>query len=114
MKERSFYFLLASAFFSSFRFLLQFLFLQKTGQISLFVLKPKYYKYKMVLTWNLWMKLYRVTIQMKATERYSYPVELHKVVRKAFFSVTIQVKGTEPYLPVVFFIKGPKIRRWLQ
>ena len=70
VKERSFHFLLASAFFSSFRFLLQFLFLQKTGQISLFVLKPTYYKCKMVLTLNLLIKLYRVTIQMKATERY--------------------------------------------
>lgn len=114
VKEWFFHFLLASAFFSSFRFLLQFRFLQKTRQISLFVLKPKQYTYKMVLTLNLWIKLYRVTIQMKATEQYGYPVELHKVVRKAFFSVTIQIKGTEPYLPVVLFIKGPKIRRWLQ
>lgn len=43
-----------------------------------------------------------------------YPVEPPKVVRKAFFNVSIQIKGTEPYLPVVLFIKGPKIRRWLQ
>lgn len=65
----SFSFSIASAFFSCFRFLYQFLFLQRTRQISFFVLKPKYYKYKMVLTLNLWMKLYSVTIQMKATEQ---------------------------------------------
>ena len=65
----SFSFSIASAFFSCFRFLYQFLFLQRTRQISFFVLKPKYYKYKMVLPLNLWMKLYSVTIQMKATEQ---------------------------------------------
>ena len=49
---------------------------------------------------------------MKATEQYGYsPVEMHKVVRKVFFIVTIQIKGTEPYLPVVLFLKGSKIRR---
>ena len=113
VKERSFHFLLASAFFSSFRFLLQFLFSRKHDKFLSLYSSQNSTSTRWFWLWICGWNYTEWPFKWKPLNDTGYPVEPHKVVRKAFFNVSIQIKGTEPYLPVVLFIKGPKIRRWL-